>query len=183
MEPCIVCQSDPEISTVESVIVIDGVALCQKHRDSLEASGLEYKQVDRCSCPLWVKASRAKGNTEPHQTSCPGFFGKPTFDNGLDVPKAYSGDALDQTVDVKEMVNHPSHYGGGDNPYEVIKVLSAWGLDKDAHLWNAVKYIARAGKKDPDKEVEDLEKAQFYLAHAIKLRKEKKGQKKHPRGR
>lgn len=57
----------------------------------------------------------------------------------------------------KEAVNHPSHYGGGDNPYEVIKVIHNWGLDFDCG--NAVKYIARAGKKDQSKEIEDLEKA------------------------
>lgn len=67
----------------------------------------------------------------------------------------------------KEAVNHPDHYGGPDNPYEVIKVLKAWGLEADALLWNTVKYIARAGKKDPAKHVEDLEKARFYLDRRI----------------
>ena len=28
------------------------------------------------------------------------------------------------------MVNHPNHYGGEENPYEVIKVCEAWDLDK-----------------------------------------------------
>ena len=45
----------------------------------------------------------------------------------------------------KEMVNGPAHYGGADNPYEVIKVCEAWDLDKDAYLFNVVKYVARAG--------------------------------------
>jgi hypothetical protein len=47
----------------------------------------------------------------------------------------------------KEMVNHPEHYGGQDNPYEVVKVCEAWGLDKDAYIFNVVKYVARAGNK------------------------------------
>ena len=47
-----------------------------------------------------------------------------------------------------EMVNHPNHYGGENNTYEVIKVCEAWDLDKDAYLFNVVKYVARAGKKD-----------------------------------
>lgn len=68
----------------------------------------------------------------------------------------------------KEMVNNPSHYGGVDNPYEVIKVCEAWELDKDAYLFNVVKYVARAGKKNPDKELEDLKKAAFYLDRKIK---------------
>ena len=62
-------------------------------------------------------------------------------------------------------VNHPSHYGGGDNPYEAIKVIDAWELGFS--LGNAVKYISRAGKKDPLKRVEDLEKASWYLDHEI----------------
>lgn len=69
--------------------------------------------------------------------------------------------------DNKEMVNGPAHYGGVDNPYEVIKVCEAWELDKDAYLFNVVKYIARAGKKDPKKELEDLKKAVFYLQRKI----------------
>jgi len=72
---------------------------------------------------------------------------------------------------MKETVNHPAHYGGADNPYEVLKVIHAWGLGFD--LGNAVKYIARAGKKDPAKLVEDLEKARFYLDHAITMIKSK----------
>ncbi len=67
----------------------------------------------------------------------------------------------------KEMVNNPSHYGGVENPYEVIKVCEAWGLDKDAYLFNVAKYIARAGIKDPAKELEDLKKAAFYLNRKI----------------
>lgn len=69
----------------------------------------------------------------------------------------------------KEMVNHPNHYGGADNKYEVIKVCEAWELHTDAYLFNVVKYVARAGKKDPSKEIEDLKKAAFYLDRRIKL--------------
>lgn len=68
-----------------------------------------------------------------------------------------------------DMVNHPSHYGGENNVYEVIKVCENWGLDKDAYLFNVVKYVARAGKKDINKEIEDLKKAAFYLDRRIKL--------------
>ena len=67
-----------------------------------------------------------------------------------------------------EMVNHPNHYGGENNTYEVIKVCEAWDLDKDAYLFNVVKDVARAGKKDPAKKLEDLKKALFYLDRRIK---------------
>jgi hypothetical protein len=74
----------------------------------------------------------------------------------------------------KEMVNHPEHYGGKNSVYEVVKVCEAWDLDKDAYLFNVVKYIARAGKKNPDKEIEDLKKAMFYLDRKVKNLENKK---------
>ena len=63
------------------------------------------------------------------------------------------------------MVNNPLHYGGADNPYEAIKVIEAWDLD--FHLGNTVKYISRAGKKEIDKELQDLKKALWYLQRRI----------------
>lgn len=71
-----------------------------------------------------------------------------------------------------EQVNHPAHYGGEDNPYEVIKVIEAWDLG--FHLGTAVKYIPRAGVKDPAKEVEDLEKSVWYINRRIKQLKARK---------
>lgn len=62
-----------------------------------------------------------------------------------------------------ETVDHPTHYGGADNPYEAIKVIDAWGLDFS--LGNAVKYICRAGRKG--NALEDLKKAEWYLRHKI----------------
>jgi hypothetical protein len=70
----------------------------------------------------------------------------------------------------KETVNHPSHYGG-DVPHEVWKCLHAWALDKDAYLWTAVTYIARSGMKGS--EIEDLEKAKWYIKKKIELLKGK----------
>jgi hypothetical protein len=74
-------------------------------------------------------------------------------------------------VKVRETVNHPQHYGG-DTTYEVIKVIEAWELDKDFYLGNAVKYIARAGKKDGCSALEDLEKARWYVERKIHNLKE-----------
>lgn len=80
-----------------------------------------------------------------------------------------------KTTEKKEQVNHPSHYGGQNNPYEAIKVIHAWDLGFD--LGNTVKYISRAGKKDPNKEIEDLEKAEFYLKSRINVLKEQRSKK------
>lgn len=67
-------------------------------------------------------------------------------------------------------VNHPSHYT--DGKIEVIDYIE----DKDLGfcLGNAVKYISRAGKKDQRKEVEDLQKAIWYIQRRIEqISKEK----------
>lgn len=63
-----------------------------------------------------------------------------------------------------EKINHPSHYNAGK--FEAIEVIEDWKLGFS--LGNAVKYIARAGKKDGSPELEDLKKAQWYLARRIK---------------
>lgn len=68
-------------------------------------------------------------------------------------------------------VNHPSHYT--DGKIEVIDFIEDKGLG--FHLGNAVKYIARAGKKDPSKTVQDLEKARWYLDREIRRRKAEEG--------
>lgn len=61
----------------------------------------------------------------------------------------------------------PEYYGGKENIYEVFNVLEAWGLDKDFYLGNVIKYVARAGRKDPAKYREDLQKAMVYLQKRI----------------
>lgn len=63
----------------------------------------------------------------------------------------------------KEMVDHPSHYGGESDTYEAIKVIEAWGLC--FHLGNVAKYICRTGKKDD--ELQELKKARWYLDRKI----------------
>lgn len=60
-------------------------------------------------------------------------------------------------------VNHPQHYGGEDDPYEVIKVAEAWGFDKNAYLFNVLKYIRR----EKSHTLEDLKKASWYLDRLI----------------
>ncbi len=66
---------------------------------------------------------------------------------------------------LNDPVNHPSHYTYGS--IEVIDVIE--GLNLPYHLGNAVKYIARAGHKDPAKKTEDLRKAVWYLNRYIEL--------------
>jgi hypothetical protein len=71
------------------------------------------------------------------------------------------GDNVHQAT--KEMVNHPAHYGGGDNPLEVIKIIDHYNLPFS--LANTIKYILRSDKKA--NKLEDLKKAAWYLKHEI----------------
>lgn len=65
---------------------------------------------------------------------------------------------------MEDVVNHPSHYT--DGKIEVIEFIEDKNLS--FHRGNAVKYICRAGKKDPQKEIEDLQKAIWYINREIK---------------
>jgi len=62
-------------------------------------------------------------------------------------------------------INNPAHYGGADNPYEAIKVIEACNCG--FHIGNALKYIARAGKKGGESTVKDLRKANWYLKRMV----------------
>ena len=61
-------------------------------------------------------------------------------------------------------VNHPAHYTAGGR-IEVIEFLEDWNFP--FHLANSIKYICRAGRKDPTKTVEDLQKAVWYINRYI----------------
>lgn len=60
-------------------------------------------------------------------------------------------------------VNHPAHYTAY-NGIEVIQLTEQMNFNRG----NAVKYIARAGIKDPATEIQDLEKAAWYINREIR---------------
>lgn len=71
-------------------------------------------------------------------------------------------------IEKNERVDHPAHYGGKDNPYETIRVLTSWMTPEQLYGFccgNAIKYLSRAGKKGS--QIEDLKKAKWYLEFII----------------
>ncbi len=64
---------------------------------------------------------------------------------------------------INDAVKHPAHYT--DGKIEVIDFIEDKGFD--FCLGNAIKYISRAGKKDPNKKIEDLQKAIWYINREI----------------
>ena len=89
--------------------------------------------------------------------------------NSDKIKKANTKETLQETLnEVKEPVendnvNHPSHYTDGN--IEVMDFIE----DKQLNFakGNVIKYVSRAGKKDPNKELEDLKKAMWYLNREI----------------
>ena len=135
-------------------------------------------ELDCCGCP--------------HHDECNGIYCDDAFieylEQNIEVnesdlktveikEKANTKETLQETLDeVKEPVendnvNHPSHYTDGN--IEVMDFIE----DKQLNFarGNVIKYVSRAGKKDPNKELEDLKKAMWYLNREIeRLEKEKK---------
>ena len=98
---------------------------------------------------------------------------KETLQETLDEVKETLQKTLDKVKEPVENdnVNHPSHYTDGN--IEVMDFIE----DKQLNFarGNVIKYVSRAGKKDPNKELEDLKKAMWYLNREIeRLEKEKK---------
>lgn len=67
-----------------------------------------------------------------------------------------------------DAVVHPNHYNTGK--------IETWDYildhDLDFLIGNAVKYLSRAGKKDPEKELQDLKKAVFFIEKKISVLEE-----------
>lgn len=77
---------------------------------------------------------------------------------------------IPEDVNKNDLVNHPSHYA--DGTIDVIDYIEDKGLG--FCLGNAIKYISRAGKKERNKEVENLLKAIWYISRRIEqISKEK----------
>ena len=74
---------------------------------------------------------------------------------------------IEESVE-NDPVNHPSHYT--DTKIEVMDYIEDKGFN--FALGNVIKYVSRAGRKDADKTIQDLEKANWYLNREIKRLKE-----------
>lgn len=77
-------------------------------------------------------------------------------------------------------VNHPIHYNQHPSGIECIDIVRHY----DFNIGNVIKYIWRAGLKhekgmnNRDKQIEDMEKAMFYLKDEIEMLKRKRNEEK-----
>lgn len=91
----------------------------------------------------------------------------------LDLKQIQKQSIIDKLVDLPEFkhdfVNHPSHYCSHPSGIECIEITR----HHDFAIGNAIKYLWRAGLKDSDNEIQDLEKAIFYIQDKITQLKNK----------
>ena len=68
-----------------------------------------------------------------------------------------------------DAVNHPSHYTDGKiECIDYIRDKLTFEEFEGFCKGNALKYISRAGKKDPSKKAEDIRKSIWYLEELLK---------------
>lgn len=65
---------------------------------------------------------------------------------------------------IDDEVNQPSHYTSHPSGIECIEITR----HHDFAIGNAIKYLWRAGLKNSDNEIQDLEKAAWYIQDKIK---------------
>ena len=71
--------------------------------------------------------------------------------------------AQEETNEVPADAINPAHYQGFSNGAQVVDITEHLSFNRGS----AVKYLARAGKKDPAKEIEDLEKSLWYTQREL----------------
>ena len=130
-----------------------------------------HKVFDYCMCTTCKNCELTVGGwSNETRKKCPYIY--IGTNNEADIDRALSvicpTKSTEKVSVENDPVNRPSHYT--DGKIEVIDFIE----DKKLGfcLGNAVKYIARAGKKDPTKEIEDLNKAKWYIERRIKELKE-----------
>ena len=78
--------------------------------------------------------------------------------------KSIGGQKIPENSSKNQLFVRPDYYNP-DSAYEPRKVIKAWGLDWN--LGNALKYIARCGKKANNSKLIDREKAMTYIGFEI----------------
>jgi hypothetical protein len=147
---------------------------CRWHKKPVKrAPQMTFVARERCGAPAYV-------NVEPGRTcanfadTCPKHRGWRTKKLLADKLRIASTPTLltESAVPVRpepNTVDHPRHYNVGK--IEAITVIEdwqrGWPSDLAFHLGNAIKYIARAGKKDDI--VQDLKKARWYVDRALSV--------------
>ena len=137
----------------------------------LVAAKIIYDECGKHNCCDEYRLCDICYDDAPHTWNIPAPPPEP-----VERPNFISVDALADDIcnEIKKQandnINHPSHYT--DGKIEVTDFITDKGLN--FCRGNVVKYVARAGKKDPKKEIEDLKKARWYIDREIRRMEESK---------
>lgn len=71
----------------------------------------------------------------------------------------------------QDPVNHPSHYTSDPSGIECIQITR----HRNFNIGNAIKYLWRAGLKDGNSDIQDLQKAVWYIQDEIERLQTQKG--------
>ena len=129
---------------------------CPECREALKH---EYKAKPKATPTVAVATDENKAKQYGKIETEPVVIETPT----MDVPVVDS--TLNETMN--DAVHHPSHYTLPGLDVESVDVIRAVLTPEEFKGWckgNALKYSLRAGRKDPEKEVQDLAKAGVFLS-------------------
>lgn len=117
-----------------------------------DVNGDLWRVDDKCMLRLWMHGGWYEGEFPAHPADLEDNVG----------PLLLTSKSPSEQDDA---VNHPSHYADGwSNGAEVIDLVEHLKFNRGA----AVKYLCRAGKKGgPEKELEDLRKAQWFVNREV----------------
>ena len=62
-----------------------------------------------------------------------------------------------------DSVSHPKHYTSDPSGVECLAIVR----HRNFNIGNAIKYLWRAGLKDENTQIEDLQKAMFYISDEV----------------
>lgn len=140
---------------------------CEKVMTPPGAGVSKELTCEGCGVTFVHKKEKAQGRWPKYCPEClPKYSKVPKMKEEEDDKKSKLKQILQKELDAvqkEDMVNHPPHYTQGK--IEVIDFIEDQQFPY--HLGNVIKYISRAGRKG-DK-LEDLKKAQWYLARYIEL--------------
>lgn len=83
------------------------------------------------------------------------------YNDGVNYALSYIK-VLDEPKQMKDNNNTPTHYQGTTQPIDLINAQNL-----NFNLGNVVKYVCRAGKKEGENILSDLEKAKNYINYEI----------------
>ena len=128
-----------------------------KHEQKSPVKAKPAKPKTQATVHVATKEEKAKqyGKIEP----------KPVADEAPTIGESVT--EVKPTNIQNDAVHHPSHYNLPGLAVESVDVIRAVLTPEEFKGWckgNALKYSLRAGRKDPDKEVQDLAKAGVFLS-------------------